>query len=697
MEIYLPKLGKDAISFPHFPTKHQAFIFRAYEYVPPARIAQILHTTEEKVKQSAYDMGLTEECKDDTWLNKGYITIIRRMWHILPYDQLLELIGMDAKSFVLMLREEDFLDYKLGNKPVCEPVFWRELTAEEMEKTRKIKEIMSSLENNGSEPFHFTYDVNDMNFSGDASFDIRMVYGFSGLYQHAFDVDSEEYCPDDMLEAYQKVGINALWTQGILFQLAEFPFDPRLSEGYLKRIARLRHLTERCAKYGIKIFLYLNEPRSMPEEFFEKYPKIKGHMTNSDKVCMCTSTKEVQDYLTNSVSYICREVPLLGGFFMITRSENRTNCYSHSTRETCTCERCKPRTESEVIAEVIGCVEKGAHQVNPDIKVIAWSWGWGEFNLDIIKALPENVILQSQSELHVPRVIGGVDTYVYDYSMSIIGPGERAKAEWKAAREHGLATSAKVQINTTWEGSTVPAIPVYPLIEEHIKQIRREGVSNLMLSWTLGGYPSRNIMHAAKYFYEGYDKDALKETENQKKAAEIFSEAFQEFPFHIDTLYYGPQNAGPSTLLFLEPTGYSSTMTCYAYDDLEKWRSIYPEDVFEKQMNALCEKWEQGLALLDTDTGKTGEMEIMARAAYCLFKSSLNQIRFYRARKINDRSVMKKMAEEELSCAKQMLKLMNLNASIGFEAANHYYYSKGGICEKIINCQYIIENINDGR
>jgi len=439
----------------------------------------------------------------------------------------------------------------------------------------------------------------------------------------------------------------------------------------------------------------LNEPRSMPEEFFDRYPKIKGHMTGSNKVCMCTSTEEVQNYITESVSYICREVPLLGGFFMITRSENRTNCYSHSTKETCTCVRCSKRSESEVIAEVIGCVEKGAHQVSPDIKVIAWSWGWKEFNLDIIKALPEHVIMQSQSELDLPFTIGGVNGNVLDYSMSIIGPGERARTEWKAARERGLETSAKVQVNTTWEGSTVPALPVYPLVEEHIKRIRDEGVTNLMLSWTLGGYPSRNIMHAAKYFYERYDKQAVTMTENQKTAVWIFSDAFKEFPFHVETLYYGPQNGGPANLLFWEPTGYRGTMTCYAYDDLEQWRSIYPEDVYENQMKALCAKWEKGIALLETEASAMGEMEIMAQGAYCLFKSSLNQIQFYRARRNGDKGTMKKIAIEEISCAKKMLRLMNMNACIGFEAANHYYFSKGCLLEKIVNCKNVISLIGD--
>ena len=54
---------------------------------------------------------------------------------------------------------------------------------------------------------------------------------------------------------------------------------------------------------------------------------------------------------------------------------------------------------------------------------------------------------------------------------------------------------------------------------------------------------------------------------------------------------------------------------------------------------------------------------------------------------------MKKLTESELNIAKDMLSLMNKNAAIGFEAANHYYFSKGMICEKILNCRYLINNL----
>ena len=148
-------------------------------------------------------------------------------------------------------------------------------------------------------------------------------------------------------------------------------------------------------------------------------------------------------------------------------------------------------------------------------------------------------------------------------------------------------------------------------------------------------------------------------------------------------------------MLFLEPTGYKAAMTCFVYDDLETWRHIYPVDVFESQWEKLCKKWEDGLVVLK-EQKEPGEMEIMAQAAYCLFRASLNQVRFYRARANGDREGMIDAAEAEIICAGKMLQLMNQNASIGFEAANHYYFSKGCLREKILNCNDIVNRLKEG-
>ena len=695
MKFDLPKLGKPAIPVPHFPTRHQAFIFRAKEYVSNAKIASLLKTSEQNIIIAASDMGLDTADADPRWLTMGYITIIKQMWHLLPYDQLLELIEMDDATFAMVLREEDFLDYKLKDKPVCEPIAWRELTEDEKKRTAEIKAIMQTIDISGVKAFDFTYDVPTLNFKGREHFKTRYIYAHAGLYLHAFDVDSRSYCPDDTLKAYQKLGINGLWTQAVLYQLTEFSLEPSISKGYEKRLEYLKDFVARCKNYGIKIYLYINEPRSMPNSFYEKYPHLKGHTAEDGKTCLCVSTKEVQDYLTNNIEWLCRQVPDLGGFFLITRSENKTNCYSHSMPDTCNCPRCSQKSMGEVIGTVVSCVEKGAHRVSPDIKVLAWDWAWGDRSsnsdiaVDIINHMPDNITLLCKSEQDNEFTFGGVTAKISDYSITKLEPGNTAKRNWAAARKRGLKLGAKVQINTSWECSTVPAVPLYPNIEKHMKKLRDEGVEDIMLSWTLGGYPSTCLAYAAKYFYD--ECDLPEQSENEKRACEILCDALYEFPSEMHFQYNGPHNGGPSNPLYLEPTGYVSTMTCFTYDDIDGWRRKYPREVIREQFEKICTGVEKALDIIKDEP--ENETVIMIKATYFTYKACLNQTEFIMARDRNDRDTMKKAAESEIEVARGMLELMNKNASIGFEAANHYYYSKGQLAEKIINCQHIIDNL----
>ncbi|MBQ8310695.1 MAG: hypothetical protein IJX80_06760 [Clostridia bacterium] len=55
----LPKIGQSALPLPHFPTRHQAFIFRASEYVSAEKFSKILHTTVENVIDADNEMGVS--------------------------------------------------------------------------------------------------------------------------------------------------------------------------------------------------------------------------------------------------------------------------------------------------------------------------------------------------------------------------------------------------------------------------------------------------------------------------------------------------------------------------------------------------------------------------------------------------------------------------------------------------------------
>lgn len=96
--------------------------------VPAARLAEVLATSEENVNRLAASMGLRPQRGIEPYWSdaRGYITVLRRNWHLLPYDQLLTLLGLTREELAWRLIEDDFLFVKLGNvKPACEPLRYR--------------------------------------------------------------------------------------------------------------------------------------------------------------------------------------------------------------------------------------------------------------------------------------------------------------------------------------------------------------------------------------------------------------------------------------------------------------------------------------------------------------------------------------------------------------------------------------------
>jgi hypothetical protein len=419
---------------------------------------------------------------------------------------------------------------------------------------------------------------------------------------------------------------------------------------------------------------------------------------------------------------VFEHVPGLGGVFTITASENLTDCYSHS-RTAAGCPRCAKRSAAEVIAEVNAAIAAGVWAGNPQAKVIVWDWGWPDSAEPIIKALPDNVYLMSVSEWDKPIVRGGVASNVGEYSLSAVGPGPRAQRHWAWARKRGLKTIAKVQVNCSWEMSAVPYLPVMDLIAEHCSNLSKTDIDGLMLSWSVGGYPSPNLQLVRQFdrqpvptMHEALvsvaDARYGPQAANEMLAAwSRLSTAFTEYPFHVGLVYQGPVQWGPANLLYPEPTKYRATMVGFPYDDLESWRAIYPRDVFAGQFEKLAAGWDEGLALYMQAAilgGTPAQMANLrsdwnvAEAAYLHFRSVANQTRFIMARDAllagslqgaeRDAQVkaIKEIARDEIQNARRLFVLTRADSRIGFEASNHYYYLPLDLVEKVVNCEYVL-------
>lgn len=689
---------RPALGCPHFPARFQALIFRNWGIVPCARIARALGCSLAEARAAAEALGLDPTVDAaPCWDARGYQTIIRNNWHLCPFDQLLQLLDMPEERLAFLLKEDDFLWHKLGMlKPLCERVRYRALAPEEAARTRAIAQTVRALRTreNG---FDFVAALSGPAQPVSREADdgrLRTVYSYFALYGDPLSDPSLDPFPDALLAEYARMGVRGVWLQGILYQLTPFPFDPALSTGWEARIAALNRLIARAKRHGIGVYLYLNEPRSMPDAFFARYPHLRG-AREGDFCAMCTSTDEVRAYLEDAAYRLFCAAPDLAGFFTISMSENLTNCYSRA-QDAGGCPRCSVRQPWDVVAEVNNLLARGAHRANPAARAIAWSWAWGDWGREIVARLTEGQIVQCTAEEALTTFVGGVEGSVLDYTLSQTGPGETAKALWRAVRARGLETCAKVQINNTWELAAVPWLPVFDKVEALLANLEKEGVRHLQLSWTLGGYPSPTLRFACMGGRDAraFLRDWLGQTAGEMAyaAQKRMSEAFGEFPFHISVAYHAPQNFGPMAPFYAEKTGWNATMVGFPYDDLDGWRGIYPLEVLEAQFGKLVQGWRAGVELLEGGKGSSADFDDMARvaeAALCHFESAYNHIRFVRARNADDVAGMRAAIASEKDAVRRLLALRARDSRLGYEASNHYFYTVNDLIEKCLQLDWL--------
>lgn len=829
-----------ALSEDHFPSRLHQFVWRNWELANLERLAAVVGGTPAQISEIATSMGLPAKRRlSEDQLKRIYITVIRQNWHMLPENQIVELLGWSESRYRFTLKEDDFLAVKLGRvKPRCEALRYSAPTGEQKQRAAQIRALLKrwfgeKLNDPGEDRFAFVEEFNRRPASllrnpglrpvaeevelggdwtlvadaqasraadhlrwflqnrmrtnlGDGAQQVTLridesIPGWNariesqqilisardatGLQRAVYELESQmerreapflrvgeqsrrevwspRYCysyfalygdplmegdaaglPDGYLERAAMSGMGGVWIQAVLNNLAPSTTFPEFGEGWQTRLRNLRELVARAQNYGLKIYLYLNEPRAMPASFFASRPQIRGSKIQ-DLYAMCTSSQEVRNWIRESLSHIFAEVPGLGGVFSITMSENPTNCFSYGgawgdkNPVAPDCPRCSKRTGAEVIAELVSTFRDGVRERSKTAEIITWDWGWGRpLAKALVPKLPKDTALMSISEWSQPVERGGVRTEVGEYSISVPGPGPRAGRTWALGKRHGLRTLAKTQFNNTWEISAVPWIPVLPLVIEHCRGLAASGVDGIMASWTCGGYPSPNLHAAAAYGFEpnATDAEVLQiEAERMYGATAApdaiaawreFGEAFREYPYGI-AVYVIPTQHGPANLLRIKATGLQPGMILFPYDAYKRWSGAYPPDVVRSQFRTLAAKWGKGLEKLEVAVGRASATKQasaqreLAIARTCLnhFESTANQVEFYMlrdglpmleaARRTEAQQRMLEIVRAEMELSRKQYFVARNESLIGYEASNHYYYTPLDLVEKMLNCDWI--------
>ena len=734
----------DPESVPHFPDRLHTFVWRNWNLVTIEKLAQVLETSASNVKKTAQSLGLPNYAVPSWTTEQVYITLIRRNWHILGYEQLLELVDMTPERLNSALREDDFLWVKLGHlKPKCEPLYYQPPSKEVKKRVAEIRRTLRKEIGGGKamreteRRFAFIDDLKKTTGTPKRTAtegtgqSLRFIYSYFALYGDPLFNDAEVF-PEGLLEKLSGLGVNGLWLHVLLRDLAPGGAAfPEFGQGHEKRLANLRKTVELAKKYSIDIYLYLNEPRALPGSFFRNSDTPGRDLTmgvrEGDYHALCTSNEDVRNWIRDALTHIFTEVPELGGVFTISGSENLTYCNSHGNWQQCP--RCREKSGEEVIADANALIAEGVHRASPDAKVIIWDWGWNRHGIatNVIEKLPDDVWLMSVSEWALPIERGGIRTTIGEYSISAVGPGPRAQEHWRAAKEKGMKTAAKVQFNCTWEIAAVPFVPVMDLVAEHCSNLAEKDMDGFLLSWTLGGYPSPNLEIPQLFDRKPVpskeqvlDQLALQRYGEKgaplaRNAWTIMSNAYREYPFTGSVVYYAPAQVGPANLLREKASGFRATMSGLPYDDLKTWRSIYPADVFAQQFEKMAAGFSEAIPVLekavslankDMLTSVKAELRY-AKVVRIHFASVANQVRFVMLRdeyqspdaaperktELNREMIL--LVENEISLTKELYALVLEDSRIGFEPSNQYFYVPNDLLEKIVSCKQILNQLKD--
>jgi hypothetical protein len=725
-----------------FPDRVHEFVWRNWNVVEPAKVAKILGTPVENVTALAESMGLPPAAAIPPEMKtRGYITLIRRNWHLLPYDQLLDLVEMTPERLAFALREDDFLWIKLGSlKPKCEPI--RYVAPDDAAKRRaaEIRQVVETdfgdvLKRPGERRFDFVRQLSTplvpprQRQAEDRPVSLRFVYSYLAVYGDPLLNPQLDPYPDGFLQRLSAVGVNGVWLHVVLRDLAPGGAAfPEFGVDHQRRLANLKRLVERAKKQGVGVYLYMNEPRAMPAAFFEKRPETAG-VKEGEFTALCTSNPAVRKWMGDALAYVFREVPDLGGIYAITASENLTNCATHG--DWGSCKHCKSRTDTDIIAEVAAVLEEGVHRSAPKANVILSDWGWkghGDAR-DIIARLPKSAWLMSVSEWDLPIERGGIKSKVGEYAISAVGPGPRAPQHWATAAKAGLKTAAEIQFNNTCEIASLPYLPTMDLVAEHLHNLAPYHLNGMLIGWTMGGYPSPNFELAQELNcapapkVDGVlDAIALRRfgpagAPHARKAWTLTSDAFRQYPFHISVIYVSPVQWGSANPWHPTKTGYKATMWGLPYDDLDGWRGPYPPEVFASQFEKVAAGFAPGVAELQQAVANTSadlrravEADLRyAKAAAITFQSVTNQARFVIARdalakspntlspdeRRRLRAEIKHGLDSEIDLARQLFALVQEDSRIGFEPSCQYFYLPLDLVEKVVNCRWLLKEFED--
>jgi hypothetical protein len=242
--------------------------------------------------------------------------------------------------------------------------------------------------------------------------------------------------------------------------------SPGMLEGQVAGGAEVR-------RHGFKTFAFVDARQKFAEDHpvFAAHPEVKGARTWSadGEFVLCTEHPLVQRFHEETIRGLFTADPALDGVTLIIGGEGFYHCFMRPNgveKGHTTCPRCEALGAEQVVANLVNRLAAAARSVKPTAEVVIWPysaehvWTHDKTQEKLISLLKPGVALLTEIEkdeyLDKPA---GFKKHLWDYSIDLIGPGERAKKQIAACQKAGISVYLKSEPELGFEAPRLPHIP----------------------------------------------------------------------------------------------------------------------------------------------------------------------------------------------------------------------------------------------
>ena len=284
----------------------------------------------------------------------------------------------------------------------------------------------------------------------------------------------------------------------------------RRREGSREQLQQAAHAAAEAgldahAQFGIRDKFGEDDP------VFQAHPEIRGARTWSadGEFTLCTEHPLVQQYLDESMEAVFRDAPDLKGIEIIIGGESFYHCFMRPygvEKGHTNCPRCEAIGPDVVVSNLVNRLARAARKYNPTAVVEAWPysaahvWSSDVYQTGFIQHLgPGTAILtESVKDMTVEKP-HGIKKSLWDYSIDMIGPGERARRQIELCNEQGIPTTVLSMYEMSFEAALLPEIPCMDRWAGRADALAGSGADGVFL-WEMGPYYGGFSAEVYKHF-----------------------------------------------------------------------------------------------------------------------------------------------------------------------------------------------------